>query len=92
MTPPSTIVRFGKGTGKDTGTRPVLTAQGAVQVRCDNGYVVVLGRGIDLYQPPPKDSRWFVGWHDMFFRPCKACRIEVLHDSSLDHVTGSPSG
>eukprot|EP00730_Choanoeca_flexa_P004522 TRINITY_DN11721_c0_g2_i2.p1 TRINITY_DN11721_c0_g2~~TRINITY_DN11721_c0_g2_i2.p1 ORF type:complete len:249 (+),score=32.21 TRINITY_DN11721_c0_g2_i2:177-923(+) len=58
------------------------------QVVCDNGHVVALGRGLDLYQPPPRDTRFFVGMHDYGLRACKPCRIDIMYDPAHDKLHG----
>eukprot|EP00911_Craspedida_sp_UC1_P002379 UC1_evm4s1779 len=44
----------------------------------NNGYVVVMGRGLDYFKPP--SHHFGVGSHDMNLRACKATKIDVYYD------------
>ena len=48
-------------------------------VKMDNGWVVKIGRGFDIYQPP---DNWFtIGSQDLSQRPCLETTVDVYRES-----------
>ncbi len=45
-------------------------------VRLSNGWLVKIGRGLDLYQPP--ESWYSIGANDMDLRPCRETTVDVF--------------
>ncbi|MFW5776603.1 MAG: BREX system Lon protease-like protein BrxL [Spirochaetota bacterium] len=50
------------------------------QIRLSNGWVVKIGRGLDIYQKP--DSWFSVGANDMDLRPCMETMVDVFREKS----------
>ncbi|TVR65780.1 MAG: hypothetical protein EA427_17450 [Spirochaetaceae bacterium] len=44
-------------------------------VRLSNGWIISIGRGLDLYQPP--ESWYSIGANDMDLRPCRETTVDV---------------
>eukprot|EP00730_Choanoeca_flexa_P004525 TRINITY_DN11721_c0_g3_i5.p1 TRINITY_DN11721_c0_g3~~TRINITY_DN11721_c0_g3_i5.p1 ORF type:complete len:106 (+),score=14.37 TRINITY_DN11721_c0_g3_i5:527-844(+) len=53
------------------------------QVSCNNGYVIRMSRGLDMFQAPAQDGRFFLGLHDYGLRACKSCTIEIIQDPAM---------
>ena len=48
-------------------------------VKLDNGWVIKIGRGFDIYQPP---DNWFsIGSQDLSQRPCLETKVDVYRES-----------
>lgn len=47
-------------------------------VRLSNGWVIKIGRGLDLYQPP--ESWYSIGANDMDLRPCRETTVDVFRE------------
>jgi ATP-dependent Lon protease len=48
-------------------------------VKMDNGWIVKIGRGFDIYQPP---DNWFtIGSQDLSQRPCLETTVDVYRES-----------
>lgn len=46
------------------------------EIRLDNGWIIKIGRGLDLYQKP---SSWFeVGAHDLALRKCLETKVDIF--------------
>ncbi len=46
------------------------------EIRIDNGWVIKIGRGLDLYQKP---SSWFeVGANDLILRKCLETKVDIF--------------
>jgi len=45
------------------------------EIRIDHGWVVKIGRGLNIYQPP---ECWFaIGAHDLGVRLCLATKVDI---------------
>ena len=49
------------------------------QIRLSNGWIVKIGRGLDLYQKP--DSWFSIGANDMDLRPCMETIVDIFPDN-----------
>jgi len=48
-------------------------------VKLDNGWVIKIGRGLDIYQPP---ENWFsIGSQDLSQRPCLETKVDIYRES-----------
>jgi len=47
-------------------------------VRLSNGWIISIGRGLDLYQPP--ESWYSIGANDMDLRPCRETTVDVRRE------------
>ena len=48
------------------------------QIRLNNGWVVKIGRGLDIYQPP--QSYFEIGSNDLSLRKCVQTNVDVYKD------------
>ena len=46
------------------------------EVRLDNGWLIKIGRGLDIYQPP--ESKYVIGASDFELRPCLETTVDVF--------------
>ena len=48
-------------------------------IKLDNGWVIKIGRGFDIYQPP---DNWFsIGSQDLSQRPCLETKVDIYQES-----------
>lgn len=51
------------------------------EIRLDNGWVIKIGRGLDLYQKP---SSWFeIGANDLSLRRCLETKVDIFHVKTI---------
>jgi len=46
------------------------------EIRLDNGWIIKLGRGLDIYQKP--DSRYAIGFSDFSLRKCLETKVDIF--------------
>jgi len=49
------------------------------EIKLDNGWIVKIGRGFDIYQKP--DSWYSIGSTDLSLRPCLETKVDIFRDS-----------
>ena len=48
------------------------------EIRLDNGWVVKIGRGLDIYQPP---GSWLeIGALDLSLRKCQETKVDIYRE------------
>ena len=50
------------------------------EIRLDNGWVIKLGRGLDIYQKP--DSWFAIGANDLSLRRCLETKVDIFRDQA----------
>lgn len=48
------------------------------EIRIDNGWVIKIGRGLDIYQKP--ESRFAIGANDLSLRKCLETKVDIFKD------------
>lgn len=49
--------------------------------RFNTGWIVKIGRGLDIYRPT--DTKFSVGFFDLDLRPCHKTTVDIFHSKSL---------
>lgn len=55
------------------------------EIRFDNGWVIKIGRGLDIYKPTDKFS---IGYCDYDLRPCHETTVDIFHTNALKNSSG----
>ena len=50
--------------------------------RLDNGWLIKIGRGLDIFRAPPK-GRFTLGYFDLDLRPCLETTVDIFHKNAL---------
>ena len=51
------------------------------QIDLDNGWIIQIGRGLDIYKIPPQG--WYsIGSNDLKLRPCKETRVNIFRNKN----------
>ena len=49
------------------------------EIKADNGWIIKIGRGLDIYQPP---ENWnTIGSNDMALRPCLETKVDIFREA-----------
>ena len=49
--------------------------------RFDNGWVIKIGRGLDIYKPT--ENKFSIGFCDFDLRPCHETTVDIFHRKSV---------
>ena len=52
------------------------------EIRLDSGWLVKIGRGLDIFRAPPK-GRFTLGYFDLDLRPCLETTVDIFHKNSF---------
>lgn len=47
------------------------------EIRVDNGWIIKIGRGLDIYKPP--ESKFGIGYCDFDLRKCHETTVDIFH-------------
>ena len=52
------------------------------EIRIDNGWIIIIGRGLDFYQKP---ASWFsIGANDLNLRPCLETKVDIFQKKTTE--------